>query len=125
MDPLTEGDPPELPTEVPAGIRVDVGDADTSWVEAFGGTVTKPSPPVGSLAIGIPGIGFDLVLPDGTIAESYGPDGRPLGPGELAVVNLPEIASEPDDGQGKAQNEATSSDGSLWGDWAEFGDVDE
>lgn len=99
-------DAPLLPTETPEGVRFDTGD-DTSWVGAFGGEVTRPSPPVGSIAMGIPGVGFDLVLPDGTIAESYGPDGRPLGPGALAGAQVPEIASEPDDGQGKGQNEPT------------------
>jgi hypothetical protein len=106
-EPLFTGAAPPSPGDVPKGVGVLFGEQDNSWVEAFGGEVTRPSPPVGSIAMGIPGIGFDLVLPDGTIAESYGPDGRRLGPGELAVVNLPEIASEPDDGQGKAQNEPT------------------
>lgn len=54
-------------------------DRDHSWIEAAGFQTVRHSPPVGSIAVGAPGAGFGLIVPDEEtgrygVAEVYGPD---------------------------------------------------
>lgn len=81
-------------------------DADQSWITDLGFEITRPSPPVGSVAAGFPGIGFDLLVPDESgrlqLAEAYGPDGAPVAVSTLSGRKVPQALSEavPVDGRG-------------------------
>lgn len=87
-------------------------DADTSWIENAGFKVTRPSPPVGSVAAGFPGIGFDLMVPDAEtgrlrLAEAYGPDGQRVAQSRLTGQKAPMPVSEGDRSQGKPTEEVS------------------
>lgn len=92
-------------------------DADQSWIEQAGFEVTRPSPPVGSVAAGFPGIGFDLMVPDERghlqLAEAYGPDGKRRDTSALTGRRVPGTLSEGEESQRKALEEVSEARAAL------------
>lgn len=86
-------------------------DADTSWIEAIGFEVTRKSPPIGSITVGIPGVGFDLLVPDehgrNQLAEAYDARGQQIARSLLTGRLVPGVLSQAAGSQGKGTDEVS------------------
>lgn len=85
----------------PDAIGREIGpfaEADNAWIEAAGFAVTRQSPPVGSVAAGFPGVGFDLMVPDESghlqLVEAYDADGQRVPESVLTGARAPAALSE-------------------------------
>lgn len=83
--------------------------ADTSWIEDAGFEVTRQAPPVGSVTVGVPGVGFDLFVPDEAgrpvLAEAYGPDGQLTARSTLTGQQVPGALPQAAGSQGRAHDD--------------------
>jgi hypothetical protein len=95
------------------GRAPDADAADTSWIENAGFEVTRQAPPVGSVTIGVPGVGFDLYVPGEhgkVLAEAYGPDGKQRDRSTLSGAKVPEKALQADESQRKGTDDTSLSE---------------
>jgi hypothetical protein len=108
-----------LPADTPLDLGIvrdpTLNRPDHSWIEAMGFEVTRESPPVGSVAAGFVGVGFDLMVPDEyghlQLTEAYDAEGHRVDRSVISGREAPPQALQAKGNKGRGPEEATESRG--------------